>query len=115
MANIILKDKDGIPVTHNGITQIEVSGTDKTHKYTQMSYLSAYVVKQVGESGGIARYEVVRKLQMLPSEDFFAFAIADTDCKELGAKQADGSYVVSQFLTPKSLTVGNTYLATEMY
>lgn len=115
MANIILKDKDGIPVTHNGITQLEVAGTDKAHKYTQLSVLRAYIVSQVGESNGIAQYKVMRQLQFLPSEDCFAFAITDTDCKEFGAKQSDGSYVVSQFLTPKSLTVGNTYLATEMY
>ena len=115
MANIILKDKDGIPVTHNGITQLEVAGTDKVHKYTQLSVLRAYIVSQVGESNGIAQYKVMRQLQFLPSEDFFAFVITDTECKELGEKQGDGSYVVSQFLTPKSLTVGSTYLATEMY
>lgn len=115
MANIILKNKDGLPVTHNDITQIEVTGTDKAHKYTQLSASRCYAISHVGDVNGIAQYKILRQLAILAAENGIMFQTKDTDCKELGAEQSDGSYVVAKIFTTKLLTVGNTYLATEMY
>lgn len=111
MANIILKDKDGIPVTHNGITQLEVAGTDKTHKFTKLSVLNSYAVTQQTDG----KYLVQKKLQYIPSDDAFYFALYNTEFEAFSKELTDGTSAVVIFVTPKSLTVGNTYAAEEMY
>ena len=111
MANIVLKDKSGTPVDYSGITQIEANGSNKTYKYTQMSALKAYVVSQQTDG----KYLVRKQLQYLPSDNYFYFAFYNTEFEEFSNEFTDGTSAVTIFVTPKSLTIGNTYAAAEMY
>ena len=110
MANIVLKDKNGTPVDYSGITQIEVNGSSKTYKYTQMSHLKAYAVSQQTDG----KYLVQKQLQYFPSDDIFYFGLYETDFNEFATESSSGAWL-GLVLTLKSLTIGNTYSYAEMY
>lgn len=111
MAAIVLKDENGTPITYEGVTQIEVNGTDRTHKFTKLSVLNSYAVTQQTDG----KYLVQKKLQYLPSNNYFYFALNNTEFEAFSKELTDGTSAVVIFVTPKSLVIGNTYTAEEMY
>lgn len=110
MADIVLKDESGNPVTYEGVSQINVPGTDKTHKYKVMSSLYAYAVTQQDDG----KWLVNKKLQYIPNEDYLYFGFYEEDFESFATGDA-GSRWIGLFVTAKYLTVGNTYEPTEMY
>lgn len=115
MAGIILKDGVGNELEYSDVKQIKIpyqdsEGKISAYKFTRIVNLNAYAIIGQGSTNNIANYKVMKKLQYLPSQDFFMCSVTDTDCQELGD---ENTLIV--FLTPKSLTVGETYAATEMY
>lgn len=114
MADVILKDASGNDVEYSGVTQVESrvrnsAGELDTRKFTTIESLKAYVIESADSVGGVACYKILDSLQYLPSENFIMFSLSDEDYQSYGG---DG---VICFVTTKSLTVGNTYLATDMY
>ena len=114
MAGIVLKDGSGNAVEYSGVTQIKVpyqddDGNVSVRKFTRLATINAYVLVQCGDSNGVALYEILDKLAYIPSDDFFFFGFSDEDYQNYGS---DG---VTCIITAKSLTVGNTYLATDLY
>lgn len=114
MANVVLKDLNGNEVEYSGVTQIKApvrnsAGELVTRKFTTIESLKAYAIETADSVGGTACYKILDRLQYLPSENFIMFSLSDEDYQSYGG---DG---VICFVTTKSLTVGNTYLATDMY
>lgn len=116
MAGIVLKGPKGEVIEYSGVTQMEIPYQDddkntSAEKFTRIESLNSYAVLSQGDGN----YKVLKTLEYIPSNEFFMCGITDTDCQELGKEQSDGSYFITIFLTPKSLTVGTTYAAGDMY
>ena len=114
MANVVLRDLGGNEVEYSGVDQIKApvrntAGELVKRKFTTIESLMAYVIEQTDSVGGMARYKILDKLQWLPSENFIMFSISDADYQSYGG---DGAVC---FVTTKTLTVGETYLASDMY
>jgi hypothetical protein len=110
MADVVLKNGKGNPITYEGVSQINVPGPDKTHKYKVMSSLYAYAVTQQDDG----KFLVHKKLEYLPTEDFLYFGFYEEDFESFATGDS-GERWIGLFVTTKSLTVGNTYETTEMY
>ena len=109
-----LKDKSGNELDYTGVTQMEAKiinadGSEDAEVFTRVLSLSAYAIKQTGSENNTAKYTILKKLAYLPAGDFMAFGMSDTEYQELGG---DGFTIL---LTLKTLTVGNEYLATDLY
>ena len=119
MADIILKDKNAVETDYKGIAQLRVPYTDDGGnvgkiKYTQLRYLKAYAVTQ--QSGG--KYLVQKRFEYLPSNDFYTFAVYESECRAFdngNGSSSDKGCAVSVFVTPKTLNVGEVYAAEDMY
>lgn len=112
MAGIVLKDGGGNVIEYSDINQIRVpyrndDGEMSVYKFHRLVSLRSYILRQNGSSNGIAMYEVISSLQLLASDDFFACSPTDAQIQELSTAMI--------FITTKRLTVGNTYLANEIF
>lgn len=114
---IYLKDGSGNSVSYEAVDQIKIGGygadgNAKTHKYTKMQSLNAYaIVSSDVISGG---YRVTKSISIFPSDDCIMSEFSVEDCETYGY-EADGSYKLLLFLTPKTLTVGSDYAVADMY
>lgn len=114
MADIILKDKYGNEVKHAGITQIEIpslntAGEVVPIRFTSLLNTRAYAIERNGSSDGVACYKVLDSLMWIPTQYCLMFEVTEDDCQSYG-----GDSVIC-FVTTKSLTIGETYKATDMY
>ena len=103
---VILKDKYGNTSDYAGVNQIEVpceGYSQDTLKYTRLGVLKAYEVESAGSINGVSAYKILSRFQYLPSDDYFLFTVQASE------------NITTCFITPKSLTVGQTYVATDMY
>ena len=111
MAGIILKDGNGNEIEYSGVNQINVTYKDDTntrvHKFYRLATMRPYIVTQNGSVGNIATYEVTERLQFIPSDDVFACGMSDDQIEAM----RNGIMII----TAKDLTVGETYLATDMF
>ena len=93
MADIVLKDKNGNPVTHEGITQIEaVIATGGTQKYSDLQTIRCYYAAYEN-----SKYRVTGSIPSLAA-----------------LRGRDGVVIMPNgdsriLITPKSLTVGESY------
>ena len=118
MAGIILKDGVGNEIEYSGVSQIKIpyknsDGTTKGIKYTDISSLKIYAVTQ---SDG--KYLVQKRFEYIPSNDCYVFAVYETECREFDdddGSTSDKGCAVLVFVTPKTLTIGETYALADMY
>lgn len=114
---IYLKDGSGNSVSYEGVDQIKIlgynaDGNAKTHKYTKMQSLNAYSL--VGSDVISGGYRVTKRVMIIPDDNFAMSEFSTEDCETYGY-EADGSYKLLLFLTPKDLTVGSDYALPDMY
>lgn len=114
MADVILKDASGNDVKYSGVTVIDVpvastAGEMVTNRFTALINAKVYIVKRANSVDGSAYWEVLGKLQYIPTNDCIQFSLTDSEYQSYGG---DG---VVCFVTTKSLTVGETYASTDMY
>ena len=107
MANIVLKDRNGSPVEHNGITQIAVG----TEKFTHFTGLHLYLYYPTGT------HVVITKKMLNISGNFGWFTgINEDELKQYGFKMDDGILSVGFVITSRGdLVVGNAYTADEVF
>lgn len=118
MAGIVLKDESGNAVEYSGVTQFKVpyqdddGNTAGTQKFTRMASLNAYAI--IGSDVISGGYKVAKRLSVLPTDNAFMAEFSVEDCEEFGY-ESSGSHKLLVFLTPKRLTVGESYAYTDMY
>lgn len=108
-----LKDKTGNELDYTGVTQfeakiIDADGNEAEGRFTRLGSLNAYAVRPNGSENNIAKYEILSTVPKIGTDDSLMFGCSDEEYQALGG---DGITVI---LTLKRLTVGNTYLATDM-
>ena len=113
MADIVLLDRDGIPVSYSVPEQIAVEGhgnddKETTFKYTRLTILNCYAGQF--DSGN---FTVTKKITSMGSGDIWITGLGEDDLKNYGIPNSDGKYAVMLLITTKSLTVGNTYTENE--
>lgn len=109
MANVVLKDKNGNPVTHEGITQIEaVDAAGGTQTYSELSTINCYYAAY-NSSGGITIKEQIPSLYRGRGQSG-VYGVVTTDVVTgYGGTNQNGATILYVVFTTKKLTVGNTY------
>ena len=117
MAVIVLKDMSATGIEYNGVDQLNVPYKDDNGnmgkiKYTKMTALNSYAVTQ--QSGG--KYLVQKKFEYLPNNNFYSFAVYETECREFDndGSSSDKGCAVTVIVTPKELNIGETYNYADM-
>lgn len=116
MADIVLLNKNGVPTTHEGVTELKVPTS----------------------AGGVQRFETPFSMVKTyfyycrPSETEDAWEITDKwsglgrgtsgilggfgaeSCEEYGYQTSDGAWAVGVLVSKQELTVGNTYTSDQL-
>lgn len=114
MAGIVLKDRSGNEIEYEAATQLNVpcynaNGDRSMNIFTKLSSLTAHIVST--EDG--VNYKIEKYISSIGgAANFFEFS--DSQCKEYGYENTDGSYKMMVFLYPKTLTIGETYKIWDM-
>jgi hypothetical protein len=108
MANIVLKDKNGNPVTHEGITQIEaVNAAGGTRKYSELQTINCYLAAYEN-----SQYRVTAKapsLMFTRGPDGASIMVDASTIENYGYVNANGANLLQIIVTTKTLTVGESY------
>lgn len=107
MADIILKDRSGNPVTYEDTAHLAVpnhSGAVDT--YTNMKELRCYYAKAETDTN---YYTITGQWFCVTGGGYAMGSMTDAQCKEWGTADANGNYGLNMIFTTKSLTIGETY------
>lgn len=108
MANVVLKDKNGNPVTHEGITQIEaVVATGGTQKYSDLQTINCYWA--VLENSQYRVTATAPSLARIRGADGVLLMMDSSSMEQYGYTNANGTKIVEILVTTKKLTVGQSY------
>lgn len=125
MATLALKDKSGDEVFYEGVHEIVApsviasDGTRTTTTFTAMRELNSYYV--IHESDG--QYKIKGRAVISRLGGITFFDINESTCRTYGklgtfTTETGGTanyYTVLVIMTPKTLTIGNTYAYTDLY
>ena len=111
--NVVLRGLDGDPVTYEGVTAVNLPTEDSTHPFYALEKLNIYLVRMAGKS--LNDYYVISNLGRSVYENTMSAYIHDTTIRENGYYlEAVDKYSASVIITPKELTVGETYARSEV-
>jgi hypothetical protein len=116
MAGVILKDKNGNADEYSDVKKLEVpykeaDGSTSKLKYTATKFMRYYVASQ--QSNGA--YLIQKSLSYINTNDISMFSVGESECREFGKESSTKGYELLIIGVAKDLTVGNSYMASDMY
>ena len=108
MANVVLKNDKGNPITYEGVSHLEVlNDSNGLQTFTDMTGLSCYYAIQSAEGENL--YTVTGRWFCVTGAGYAMGSMTDAMCRQWGAVDDSGDYNLIMIFTTKSLTIGQTY------
>lgn len=118
MADIVLKDKNGSPVTYTGVQRVKIptsTGGSQTFEppFSMENTIWYYAKPVIDDSGNTTGYQIIMPAFQSKGTTASMCMVTDVGCQEEG--HYNGSYYVLNLISSKKqLVTGNTYTSDEI-
>lgn len=111
MADIIVKDKNGNPITREGVTILRVPNTDggKTAFEEMGNMVNEVAYYGVFPDGTSQQVTITGQWFASVGETYAMASLTDKQCQEIGKLTESGNYMLAIVFSKKTLEIGKTY------